>query len=162
MSSTTDTLRYLWEAKFTDGHEIVQPADDRYSKHVEGAEHNGTAFTDVMDYLKDHELAWFYLVDQYDKERMFGVDFTKGEFWTAIAGLENVFSLEEHQLTDRKLVFNRVMRWDRQLTTKINNDGDAEIVKEELSDPYVYRYMFGYEGKDSRGRVRQCIVYLDA
>lgn len=150
MSTTKQPLKYLWTAYFKDNAAISQPADDRYSKHIEGAEHNPSAFRDVLDYAEKILLVGFMLSDG---ERFYYVDLVRAEF---VIGFHNdmkfnigdsKFHLEDTPLTDRKVIFFRQVRQDY-------IDGAAQ-------EPYVARYCFGYEGKNAQGNVEKKVIYIN-
>lgn len=63
MSTTKNKLEYLWTAIFDNGHVINQPLDDKYSKHDDNAEHNKSAFQDILDYQENHKLNTFMITD---------------------------------------------------------------------------------------------------
>ena len=130
-------LKYLFEATFKDGHMIRQPFDDKYSKHQEGAEHNFSAFTDVLDYMKTSPIDTFALVG-HDRQ-VFAVNLESGQFFMN----GTVFMLDQplEELTDRKLIYYRTMRQDMQ-----------------TGDKYIYAYNFGYEGTNTKGKREQKVV----
>lgn len=135
---STAPLKKFWVATFKDGHTIIQPEDDRYSKHDDTADWNPSAFRDVLDYQEKSELVHFGLGN-------FGLFFDDGTFSHG----DELFSLEEKPLKNRKLVYFREMR-------KEWHDG----VEQEA---YVNRYAIGYEGTPIRGGRRQKkIVFFKA
>lgn len=118
-------FKYLWEATFKDGHIIRQPIDDRYSKHVEGAEHNFTAFKDVLEYQETSPLEFFALVG-HDRQ-VYAVSLDTGEFF--VNG--TTFRLEEplDELDNRQIIFHRTRRLNM-----ANNEA------------YIYAYNIGFKG----------------
>lgn len=142
MSTTSQALKYLWTAVFDDSHFIVQPADDRYSGHDEEAEHNPSAFRDLLDYQKQgHRLTVFELGN-------YEIDLVNGDFYVNDRlGAIGKFSLEEVPLEDRKLIYFREMR--------------QEWIDGVPQEPYVNRYCVGYEGKDPEGKIQKKVVYID-
>jgi len=126
----------LWEAFFNDGHSIQQPADDRYSKHDDSSGYNPSAFRDIQDYEKKAALTIFILGD---------VQVSLSEGFFIINGVP-VF-LEDEPLTDRKLIYYRVMEtsWTDGLQT----------------EPKILKYAVGYEGKNSKGKVEKKVIYID-
>lgn len=131
-------FKYLFTAKYEDGHEVVQPADDRYSMHDDAAEHNPSAFRDVLDYMKVSPLKSFILRGTTPPE-IFAVDLRSGEFFMN----GTLFMLDQplEELTDRKVIYFRTMRMDMQTGKK-----------------YIYAYNFGYEGKDADGKVIKKVI----
>ena len=119
-------LKYLWEATFKDGHIINQPLDDRYSKHDDTAEHNPSAFRDLLDYIEKSPLEFFALVGR--DRQIFAVHLDTGEFF--VNG--GVFALDQplEELLDRKIIYYRTQRMNL-----------------ETSEQFTYAYNFGYEGK---------------
>lgn len=49
-----DKFKYLWSARFADGHTITQHPQDLYSKHNPKASHNPSSFRDFLDYVEKH------------------------------------------------------------------------------------------------------------
>lgn len=137
MSTSQEPLKYLWAAYFDDGAIIEQPADDRYSKHDDNAEHNPSSFRDILDHEKKAKLIYFDINDQVFA---YGVDLPSGRF--GINGTWFSMELGDEKLTDRKLVYYREMKKDAHL----HSDG---TVTED--DAIVQSYCFGYEGKNSKG-----------
>lgn len=136
------TLKYLWRARFENGGAIDQPEDDRYSKHDDEAEHNPSAFRDILDYEKVSPLVWFELNGVGMEEKDYAVNLVHGVF--VIDG--NAIYLEQpnEELRDRKLIYFRTMR--KNLMT-----GEVECVA----------YNYGYEGKDDKGRVIKKVVTIN-
>lgn len=146
--SETPRFKYLWTAYFSDGKVIEQPQDDRYSKHDDSAEHNPSAFRDILDHqeLEDVELIYF---DLNDGSFAYGIDLPSGRF-----GINGTwFSLEQHDapLTDRKLIYYRGVKVDH----RIGSDGVS------VDEPEIEAYYFGYEGKDASGKVVKKVIRID-
>lgn len=119
-------FKYHWEATFKDGHMITQPADDRYSKHDDKAEHNPSAFRDILDYLEQSPLEFFALVGQ--DRQIFAVSLETGEFF--VNGTTFYLDQPLEELQDRKLIYFRTNRMNMQ-----------------THEQYVHAFNFGYEGK---------------
>lgn len=133
-------LKYLFEATFKDGHMIRQPIDDKYSKHEEGAEHNLSSFTDVLDYAKKSPVDIFALVG-HDRQ-IYAVSLETGEFF--INGSVIMLDQPLEELQDRKLIYFRTRRANLQ-------SGDVQ----------TYAYNFGYEGKHPEsGKILKRIVTI--
>lgn len=143
MSTTKQPLKYLFSAEFDDGHIIRQPADDRSIKHIEGAESNPSAFTDVLEYSWTHNLTAFVLANE-DFSDIFMVDLLDGSF--RINGVD--FSQEDEPLVERKIIYFREVYIQQELG-------------KEASEPFVNRYIIGYEGKDSNGKVQKKVIYIN-
>lgn len=140
MSTTSQPLKYLWTAYFADGHVIAQRADDKYSKHDDTADWNPSAFRDVLDYESVSPLSTFTIGDHLNYHE---VDVVNGLF-----NIENIiFSMEETPLVDRKLIFFREMMQEFSMDS-------------EPDEPFVNRYCFGYEGKDTDGKTHKKIIYI--
>lgn len=144
MSTTSQPLTYLWTAYFEDGTTLQQSTDDRYSKHDDTAEWNPSAFRDIEEH--GSKVIAFDLVNQLDR-RVFGVNLTNGIFVAGNARfmLENMI---DEPLTDRKLVYFRDML---QHTT----------VGVGTGEPYVYQYIFGYEGKNREGKTVKKLMFVE-
>lgn len=146
MSTVSAPLKYIWTAYFDDGVILEQPADDRYSKHDENAEHNPSAFRDIIDHQKKAKLIYF---DINDGTFAYGVDLPTGRF-----GINGTwFSLEtDDVLKDRKLDYWRGVQRD----DVFNPDGSVTE-----GEPYVYAYFFGYTGTNSKGEKVQKVIRID-
>ncbi len=119
-------LKYLWEATFKDGTMISQPPDDRYSKHDDKAEHNPSAFRDLLDHQETSELEFFALVGQ--DRQIYAVSLDTGEFF--VNGTTFMLDQPLEELKDRKLIYFRTNR-----------------VNMQTHDQYTHAFNFGYEGK---------------
>ena len=49
-----DKFKYLWSARFANGHTITQHPQDLYSKHNPKVSHNPSSFRDFLDYVESH------------------------------------------------------------------------------------------------------------
>lgn len=130
-------FKYHFEATFKDGTMISQPADDRYSKHDDKAEHNPSAFRDVLDHMEVSPLEFFALVGQ--DRQIFAVSLDTGEFY--VNGTTFMLDQPLEELTDRKLIYFRTQRMNMQ-------NGDM----------YTHAYNFGYEGKTATGKTLKKII----
>lgn len=119
-------FKYMFEATFTDGHKITQHPEDRYSKHEEGADHNFSSFTDVLDYLKHTPLQFFALLGQNGE--IYAVSLETGEFF--VNGTTIYLDQPLEELENRKLIYFRTNRMNMQ-----------------THDHYVHAFNLGYEGK---------------
>ncbi len=119
-------LKYLWEATFKDGTMISQPPDDRYSKHDDTAEHNPSAFRDLLDHQETSELEFFALVGQ--DRQIYAVSLDTGEFF--VNGTTFMLDQPLEELKDRKLIYFRTNR-----------------VNMQTHEQYTHAFNFGYEGK---------------
>lgn len=124
----------LWTAIFEDETVLKQPEDDRYSKHDDSKEHNPSAFRDIQEYPS--KVAVFKLGDWM-------VDLTTGDF--LVDGV--VFKLEDEPLTDRKLIYYRIM--------------ESDWLGSKMSEPRLLKYAIGYEGKNDKGKVEKKVVYIN-
>jgi len=141
MSTVAQPLKYLFIAAFEDGHLFEQPEDDRYSKHVEGAEHNFSSFTDVQDYAKTSPIASFGIEGGGN---VVAVNLQTGEWH--INGL--TYSHNEEDVDGkRKLVYYRIVDW-------VTVDGVTQ-------DPVIAGYCIGYEYKNSKGKTVKRIITID-
>lgn len=117
-------LKYLWEARFEDGHVIQQPEDDKYSKHNDSLPQNPSAFRDILDYQKKSPLSLFALIRQEDNS-VSAVSLKSGMFYIN----NTAFRLEQHPLNNRKLIYYRTQVGDLQT-------GESQTIT----------FNFGYEG----------------
>lgn len=134
-------MKYLWQATFEDGHQIKQPEDDRYSKHDNKLEYNPSAFRDILDYEVLSAVKRFDLLNKGSDYVVFSVDLSTGEF--VVGGRAIRLEDNNSQLTDRKLIYYRTMEKD--LISGIQR---------------CVAYNYGYEGKNSEGKVIKKIVSL--
>lgn len=131
-------LKYLWEASYEDGKYIRQPLDDKYSKHDDTAEHNPSAFRDLLDYMEQSPLEMFALVG-HDRQ-IYAVNLKSGEFF--VNGTTFMLDQPLEELTDRKLIYFRTQRANLQ-----------------SGEQFTYAYNFGYEGLDENNkRVKKVIT----
>lgn len=49
-----DKFKYLWGARFANGHIITQHPQDLYSKHNPESAYNPSSFRDFLDYVESH------------------------------------------------------------------------------------------------------------
>ena len=49
-----DKFKYLWSARFANGHTITQHPQDLYSKHNPESAYNPSSFRDFLDYAEKH------------------------------------------------------------------------------------------------------------
>ena len=54
MRNDYEQFKYLWSAKFANGHIVRQHPNDLYSKHNPKASHNPSSFRDFLDYVESH------------------------------------------------------------------------------------------------------------
>ena len=54
MRNDYEQFKYLWSAKFANGHVVRQHPNDLYSKHNPKASHNPSSFRDFLDYVESH------------------------------------------------------------------------------------------------------------
>ena len=54
MRNNYEQFKYLWSAKFANGHIVRQHPNDLYSKHNPKASHNPSSFRDFLDYAESH------------------------------------------------------------------------------------------------------------
>lgn len=100
---------------FRDGTYLEQPDDDRYSKHDESAEHNPSAFRDLLDYLdgtdenpKKHYPLWFRLMVNDEDEFMVHFDFDGDAY---ILCPDGNMLMTEFKLRSARPVYYRKMEW---------------------------------------------------
>ena len=131
----------MWEATFRNGGTMVQPEDDRYSKHVDGAEHNPSAFQDLLDYSQNvSPLSTFVLKSK--RGDTYAINLDSGEFF--MNGV--VFKLDQplEELIGRELIFFRTMRLNM-----------------ASQEQYVYAFNFGYKGKHPEsGKIVKKVVTI--
>lgn len=133
-------LKYLWEASYKDGNYIRQPLDDKYSRHVEGAEHNPSSFRDLLDYEATSPLVMFALIG-HDRQ-VYAVNIETGEFF--VNGTTFMLDQPLEELLDRKVIYYRTQRMDLQ-----------------TGQQYTYAYNFGYEGKHPEsGKIVKRIITI--
>ena len=133
-------LKYLWEATFKDGTMISQPSDDRYSKHDDTAEHNPSAFRDLLDHQEVSPLEFFALVGQ--DRQIYAVSLDTGEFF--VNGTTFMLDQPLEELKDRKLIYFRTNRMNMQ-----------------THEQYTHAFNFGYEGKHpDSGKIVKKVVTI--
>lgn len=131
---STAKLTKLWSAYFEDGTKLEQTGEDRSKDYVEGAEHNKSAFSDVLAYPS--EIVSFSLggvtLDLLD-----GMFLVRG-VW---------FSIELVPLKDRKLIYYR--------------ETERDMIDGVWQDAVIKRYAIGYEGKNPKGKVEKKVIFID-
>lgn len=146
MSTVNTKLKYLWSAYFEDGAILHQNKEDKYSKHVEGAEHNPSAFRDILDYQEKSPLSQFCL-NEVQGDAYYSVYLRDGVFGASLDHAPAEFSLEDTPLIDRKLIFFRQVQ--------------QNWINGVAQEPRVARYCIGYEGKNPQGKVEKKVIYID-
>lgn len=127
-------LTKLWTAYFEDGGIINQPEDDRYSKHDDSKDHNPSSFQDILDSKSSVEI--FELGGWV-------VNLKNGTFSTR----DSQFAPETEPLTGRKLIYYRQM--------------ERQNIGGEWQEPTVNKYVIGYEGKNSKGKVEKKVIFIN-
>lgn len=79
MRNDYEHFKYLWSAKFANGHVVRQRPDDRYSKHNPKAEHNPSSFRDFLDYVESHPDVPLVEFTLSNKEKAYTVSFENPE-----------------------------------------------------------------------------------
>lgn len=79
MRNDYEHFKYLWSAKFANGHVVRQRPDDRYSKHNPKAEHNPSSFRDFLDYAESHPDVPLVEFTLSNKEKTYTVSFKTPE-----------------------------------------------------------------------------------
>jgi len=130
-------LKYLWQATFKDGTIIRQPLDDCYSKHDDNAEHNPSAFRDIIEYQEKSPLEYFALYGR--DNQVFAVNIKTGKFY--VNGTTFMLDQPMEELKDRKLIYFRTGRMDM-----------------HTGKGFVYAYNIGYEGKDNNGKIAKKVI----
>lgn len=156
MSTVKAPLKYIWTGYFDDGKVMEQPEDDRYSKHDDAADHNPTAFRDLLEYMDKAKLIYF---DINDGAFAYGVDLPTGRF-----GINGTwFSIEDQDepLTDRKIVYWREVKLDRHLIPEKDEEGKVTSIRTEDDEPRITAYYFGYEGKNAKGEKVQKVIRVE-
>ena len=74
-----DNFKYLWRAKFANGHTITQHPQDLYSKHDPNAEHNPSSFRDYLEYAESHPDNPLVEFSLFNKTDNFVVDISLGD-----------------------------------------------------------------------------------
>ena len=70
-----DNFKYLWCARFANGHTITQNQNDLYSKHDPKATHNPSSFRDFLDYTEKHPDVPVKEFRLFNKEKSYTVSF---------------------------------------------------------------------------------------
>lgn len=151
MSTVPDPLKYLFIATFEDGTKIIQTPDDRASDYDPEAEHNASAFRDVVAMSKLSKLLWFglFMADDPDHNPFAAVRLDDGMFelngWTFQAHPQNL------DLSDKELevVFFREVRKDKVMS--------RDKTQQEIRH-YVNRYIIGWQIKGENFTQTVCIA----
>lgn len=143
MSTVSDPLKYLFIANFEDGHEIVQPPDDRSQRYVEGADHNPSAFTDVLDYLSQSPLLRFSLFNVATRREAVSLELKTGYF--EIFPSPKRFKINGNQSPHKPdIIFHRITQMKRTITPIIE---DGKVVGSTTQDfpPEIVAYALGWK-----------------
>ena len=79
MRNDYEQFKYLWSAKFANGHIVRQHPNDLYSKHNPKSDYNPSSFRDFLEYAESHPdvpLVEFVLAN---KEKSYTVSFENPE-----------------------------------------------------------------------------------
>ena len=143
-------FRYLWRAVFKK-RVIRQHPEDRYSKHVDGAEYNPSSFRDFQEYFDKHqeELEYFELVGEssvltVDLFRPWAPVIYIDEYGRYGSHKKTVLHKEKRPLKDVRIIYYRNM--------------ETTIVDGNMGEPKVIGYTVGYQGTDSNGNNRKKTV----
>lgn len=70
-----DNFKYLWGARFANGHAITQHPQDLYSKHNPESAHNPSSFRDFLDYVEKHPDDPVVEFRLFNKEKSYTMNF---------------------------------------------------------------------------------------
>ena len=70
-----DNFKYLWGARFANGHTITQHPNDLYSKHNPKATYNPSSFRDFLDYVEKHPDVPVKEFRLFNKDKSYTVSF---------------------------------------------------------------------------------------
>ena len=139
---------WLWQARFHDGNVIVQPKDDKYSKHDDSKDWNPSSFRDFLDYFNNNKnnLSSFGIVN-WKKQEVVVVRFDKTEI--------RVFSYKDGDKETTLIKREKPMLEDPQpiYFRKMQN----KAVNGKFGEPEVVSYHIGYQGRDKSGKNIQFI-----
>lgn len=150
-------LNWLWEACFYNGKlaeddpvYIIQPPDDKYSKHNDKAEWNPSSYRDFLDYFKDHkdELQWFRLKKSGETCYVV-VNFRKNGYVSIFStdGGDSVKMLvEPTKIRHAQPIYYREMQ-----NTSVNG---------VFGEPECIAYVVGFQGKKDGKNYQQVVRVL--
>lgn len=150
-------LNWLWEACFYNGKlaeddpvYIIQPPDDKYSKHNDKAGWNPSSYRDFLDYFKDHkdELQWFRL-KKSGKTCYVVVNFRKNGYVSIFStdGGDSVKMLvEPTKIRNAQPIYYREMQ-----NTSVNG---------VFGEPECIAYVVGFQGKKDGKNYQQVVRVL--
>lgn len=70
-----DKFKYLWGARFANGHIITQHPQDLYSKHNPESAYNPSSFRDFLDYVESHPDVPVVEFRLFNKEKSYTMNF---------------------------------------------------------------------------------------
>lgn len=136
-------FNWLWHAHFSDGKVIVQPEDDKYSKHDDNKDWNPSSFRDFLDYFNENrdKLTSFGLVNR-EKRQAVLVRFDRDEI--------SMFSYKDGDLdvTPIKKETERLVDAQPIYYRRMQN----KAVNGVFGEPEVLSYTIGYQGRDKNGK----------
>ena len=155
-------LKYLFEAEFTDGETITQPADNASRIHKMDAEgYQPSAFRDVEDKVAEVPLRRFSIVG--DGHR-YTVDMQDGHFeiddipFAAHPQALRVRSTEKNPL---RLIYYRETKQESDLTYTMDGQGGSELTDVKEGPRVVARYFLGWQTKLDDGENIQQTIALE-
>lgn len=119
---------------------MVQPPDDKYSKHDDSKEYNPSSFRDVIEYSEKSPIWAFAIFNPDDENDYFSVRLSDGMF---CAGNKE-FTLQRpgDKIVDKQIIYYRTMQANMQT-------GEQRCVA----------YNIGYKGKDvATGRTTEKVI----
>lgn len=134
---------WRWHAHFSNGKVIIQPEDDKYSKHDDNKDWNPSSFRDFLDYFNDHKdkLTSFGLVNK-EKRQAVLVRFDRGsiKMFSYKDGDLDVTPInkEEKKLSEVQPIYFRKMQ--------------NKAINGVFGEPEVIAYTIGYQGHDENGK----------
>lgn len=144
MQNNYDTFKYLWSAKFSNGHIVKQHPQDIYSKHDPNASYNPSSFRDFKDYMETHPKAKLVEFRLANKEKAYVVSFEKPE--------RPVIYYEENNRYGIKTKHFDLVKCKRDL----KNTRPIYFRRVELNqmtgERRILHYILGFQGNENNGR----------
>lgn len=140
-----------WQARFKDGKVIVQPDDDKYSKHDDSKDFNPSSFRDFLDYFnKDRDNLESFGITNYKEDKVVVVRFDENEIrlFTYKKGDKDVVVKKKcEKLENAQPIYFRKME-----NTSVNG---------VFGTPKVVSYTIGFQGTDKNGKNAQYLLEVE-
>lgn len=140
-----------WQARFRDGKVIVQPDDDKYSKHDDSKDYNPSSFRDFLDY--------------FNKDRnnldSFGIVSNKEDKVVVVRFDENEIRLFTYKKGDKDVAVKKKCEKLKNAQPIYFRKMENTSVNGVFGTPKVVSYTIGFQGTDKNGKNAQYLLEVE-